>query len=160
MKFFQLLIIVLFIGCINNQKQKETNLYSTPANDSEMNKAIATARSTLLIFDSAYKSNKYDTSTFSLKVRFPTQTGAEHIWATSITLDDNDYYGLVDNLPELVTEIKEGQKIKINRDDISDWLYSDNGILRGGYTIRLIRNRMTKEERKQFDDQFQLFIQD
>ncbi len=30
-------------------------------------------------------------------------------------------------------------------------MYIENGKLFGGYTIKVLRNRMTEEERKQFD---------
>ena len=44
--------------------------------------------------------------------------------------------------------------------DITDWMYVDKGILQGGYTIKLIRNRMSKEERAKFDAGFPFKILD
>jgi len=164
---YSFLTVFLFIGliaCNNNQttkteKKSADNLYATPSDDKEMNEAILTAKNTLDQFDKALESNKYDTSTFALKVKFPTSTGAEHIWATSITIKDRNYYGIVDNLPELTTKVKLGDKIKLDKESISDWMYGDKGILQGGYTMRLIRSRMTKEEQKKFDSEFQFKIE-
>ena len=125
-----------------------------------MNEAIATAQTTLNQFNEAFESNKYDTSTFALKVRFPTSTGGEHIWVTSIEIKDGNYYGIVDNIPELGANVKMGERIQLKKEDITDWMYAENGILRGGYTIRLIRNRLTKEEQIKFDGEFPFKIED
>jgi uncharacterized protein YegJ (DUF2314 family) len=124
-----------------------------------MNEAILQAKNTITQFDTAFTSNKFDTSTFALKVQFPTSTGAEHIWATSIIIKDGQYFGIVDNLPELTTKVKFGDKIKLDKDNITDWMYADNGILRGGYTMKLIRSRMTKEEQQDFDANFPFKIE-
>ncbi|NBB28774.1 hypothetical protein GVN22_10670 [Cellulophaga sp. BC115SP] len=53
-----------------------------------MNEAILQAKNTITQFDKVFTSNKFDTSTFALKVQFPTSIGAEHIWATSIIIKD------------------------------------------------------------------------
>ena len=39
-------------------------------------------------------------------------------------------------------------------------MFVDKGVLRGGYTIRVIRNRMPKEERNAFDAEFPYKIED
>jgi len=136
------------------ERKGEPTIYSTPADDEEMNEAIATARNTLGQFRVALESNSYDTSKFALKVRFNTATGAEHIWATSITFHDGCYFGIIDDLPNLATQVKLGEKYKIEIKDITDWMYIDKGVLQGGYTIKLIRKRMPQEERAKFDSGF------
>jgi uncharacterized protein YegJ (DUF2314 family) len=164
---YLLLCLSLVVGltsCNSDQMTKteregEPNIYSTPDDDTEMNEAVSNAQKSLKRFDTAFESNKYDTSTFALKVKFPTKTGAEHIWATSITIQNGEYFGVVDNLPDLTTQVKYGDKIKLTKADITDWMFSDNGILQGGYTIKLIRSRMTKEERNNFDAEFSFKIE-
>ena len=130
-------LCVWLISCGDNRMVKierkgEPNIYSTPSDDLEMNEAIATAKNTLGRFKGALESNSYDTSKFALKVRFKTTTGAEHIWATSITYQDGSYFGIVDNLPNLATQVKLGEKCKIEMKDITDWMYVDKGVLQGG----------------------------
>jgi uncharacterized protein YegJ (DUF2314 family) len=152
-------ICLFLISCgnnrmVKNERKGEPNIYSTPNDDQEMNEAIAAARNTLEQFKVALESNSYDTSKFFLKVRFKTVTGAEHIWSTSITYHDGNYFGIIDNLPNLATQKKLGEKYKIEMKDITDWMYVDKGVLQGGYTIKLIRNRMSQEERTKFDAEF------
>jgi uncharacterized protein YegJ (DUF2314 family) len=157
--FIVITFLLLTASCNNNKMTKteregEPNIYGTPSDDKEMNDAVANAKSTLDEFDKAFQSNKFDTSTFALKVRFPTESGAEHIWATSIQIENGSYYGIIDNLPNAATQVKLGERMKLNKENITDWMYADNGTLRGGYTIQLIRTRMSEQEKKQFDANF------
>jgi uncharacterized protein YegJ (DUF2314 family) len=166
MKYYLLIGTLIFaFACNTNPKLKhaansEDEIYSTSSEDEEMNKAVDAAKSTLQLFEKAFRSKKYDQTSFVLKVRFASPKGFEHIWANNIEMKKDNYYGTVNSIPESTTEVKKGEKIKIEKDNITDWLYNDNGKLRGGYTIKVIRNRMTKEERKQFDEELQLKIDD
>lgn len=167
MRYF-LINISIFLVVLSCQDRKNTSvehamesgLYSTTDDDKEMNQAINEAKLKLSEFEKNLVSNNFDTSTFALKLRFPTETGAEHIWATSIQLVGGEYYGIVDNVPNLATQVKLGARIKLNRDNITDWMYAENGVLRGGFTIRLIRRRMNDQEKQQFDSNFQLRIEE
>src|SRR5262245_59910932 len=134
--FLTFLVVFGLTSCDSSQmtkteRQGEPNIYSTSDDDEKMNHAIANAQKTLTDFDKAFLSNQYDTSTFAIKVKFPTSNGHEHIWATSITIKDGQYFGIVDNLPDLATKVKLGDKIALDKENISDWMYSDKGILRG-----------------------------
>lgn len=158
-------IWVVLLSCNSSQLEKieikdKGDLYSVPGDDYGMNKAIDTAKKSLFLFDMAFKSYQYDTGTFALKVKFPTSTGTEHIWATEISIRNGNYYGIIDNIPELTTEVRAGEKLKLDIENITDWMYSDKGILRGGYTIRFIRNQMTREEKNKFDADFQLKVEE
>jgi uncharacterized protein YegJ (DUF2314 family) len=64
----------------------------------------------------------------------------------------NKYAGTVNSPPVYTKEVKHDEVVEIEKNEISDWIYFDNGILQGGYTIRILRDRMTKEERKEFDE--------
>lgn len=152
------IILIGLVSCNNNQMTKiervgEPEIYSVTNIDAEMNEAIKTANQTLNNFKEALKSDNPNFESFALKTRFNTSNGGEHIWVSNITLRDNKYFGVVENLPELTNEVKLGDTIQIKDDNISDWIYIDNQKLRGGYTVRLLRNRMTEQERKQFDEE-------
>ena len=142
------------------ERKGEPDIYNTTDDDQEMNLAITTAKQTLDQFDKALISKKFDTSKFALKVKFPTAKGFEHIWAMNVSIIKGQYSGIINDVPDMATQVKLGDSIKIEKEDISDWLYSDNGFLKGGYTIRVLRNRMTKDEQNKFDSDFQLKIAD
>lgn len=142
------------------EREGQPTIYSVTDNDTEMNDAIKLANQTLYKFNDALKNKNSDLQYFALKTRFNTANGGEHIWVSNITLEDNKYFGVVNNLPESIKGIKMGDTIQVKNDNISDWMYVDNQKLLGGYTIRLLRKRMTEIERKQFDSENGLIIEE
>ena len=121
---------------------------------------IKTAKQTLSKFNEALQSKNPNFGYFALKIPFKTPKGKEHIWVSHITIKESKYFGVVDNLPEATSEVKIGDTIQIVNERISDWLYIEKGKLRGGYTLRLLRKRMTETERKQFDNENGLIIEE
>lgn len=167
MKHYLLIVIIsiVLVSCTNNKTTKieregEPEIYGFAENDEEMNQAIKMAKETLDKFNEALKSSNPAFEYFALKTKFNTSNGSEHIWVSSITLKDNKYFGVVDNLPEFTTDVNLGDTIEIKEEDISDWMYIENQKLQGGYTIKVLRNSMTEEERKQFDEEYGLLIED
>jgi uncharacterized protein YegJ (DUF2314 family) len=45
------------------------------------------------------------------------------------------------------------QRVDFEPSYISDWMYIEDGYLVGGYTTRVIRDRMTPKERTAYDAQ-------
>ncbi len=164
----KILIIIFLVGlisCKNKQVNKiqrdgEPTIYTVEENDVEMNEAIEKAKQSLDIFKAALLSNDKDYEYFALKMRFKTPDGGEHIWLNNIKFKDNQYFGIVNNFPESTTEVEIGDTIQIRMDDISDWMYLDKNKLCGGYTIRVLRDRMTVEERQDFDKENDMIIED
>ncbi len=139
------------------ERNNEPTIFTLSDDDKEMNNAIKTAKNTLSDFDFALKNP--ENKDFALKMNFEHENGSEYIWITNIEKDENEYYGIVDNLPNTIKCVKPGEKIKIPIEKISDWMYSKNGILIGGFTIKTIRNRLSKSEKEQFDKEFTLKIE-
>ncbi|MBC7864619.1 MAG: DUF2314 domain-containing protein [Bacteroidia bacterium] len=159
------LILIGLISCSNNpttkvEREGEPAIYNVEDKDAEMNEAIKTANKTIDEFRKALESNNPDFDYFSIKMRFNAPPGGEHIWLTDITFKNNKFYGVVNNEPEITTEVKLGDSLEIVNDRISDWMYQDNDTLRGGYTIRAIRNKLSDAEKKQFDVENGLLIKD
>ncbi len=44
-----------------------------------------------------------------------------------------------------------GDTITVDKNRISDWMYFDKGIVKGGFTIKVLRDQMTEEEQKLYD---------
>ena len=137
-------------------REGEPPVYRTVENDSEMNMAIEKAKGTLNVFEMAFQAGDYDAGTPALKIKFPVVAGFEHIWVSEISSDNLTYYGIIDNVPKTAKDIKLYDKIKIDKDDITDWMFGERGELVGGYTIRVIHSRMTKREKRDFAQNFTL----
>ena len=157
------LSFVIFLSCNNqrgNKFQSVDNVLSVDGGDVQMNAAIEIAKATFSQFDTAFKNGHIDASQFSIKVRFETQEGAEHIWTDSLTFENGAYSGIVDADAVAANNVKQGDRVKITLDNLSDWMYNDDGILRGGFTIKALRNRMSADEKAKFDSSFYLKIVD
>lgn len=146
---------ILILSCNSNSKierENEPTIYNVGEDDAEMNKAIQKAKQTIDSFDFAYKNNSRVFVFFGLKKKFVENGIVEHIWIGNIQgMESGKYVGVIDNLPEKLKSVKLGDTVEIDKKDVSDWMYLKNSELHGGYTIRLLRERMTEEERKKFD---------
>lgn len=155
-KILLLFILTCCYACASkSQTGKPTEPAADPVvsfadDDAEMNEAIKKAKSSFTVFAEAFKSNKKNLSYFSIKIPFSTPDGDEHIWLSDISKEKDVFFGIIDNVPESATNVKIGDKIKIEQGKISDWMFIERTKLRGGYTLRVILKRMTDEERKEF----------
>ena len=154
---------ILFSACKDNsQKTNSDNNDGDPItyfkdDDKAMNDAIEKAVNTFDQFEKAFvesqKDGKYDG--FTIKMGFPTKDGSkEHMWLSDLTFDGKQFSGILANQPAMEVDVKYGSKVVVKKDMISDWMYfdADNKVY-GGYTMRVMRDAMSPEERALFDEQ-------
>ncbi|WP_447950912.1 DUF2314 domain-containing protein [Chryseobacterium koreense] len=150
-----ILLNLIIIGCQKKdevvKRENEPDVHVLEGEDIEMNKAIEKAQKTLYKFKEAIKSQNPNLYNFALKERFNTDKGGEHIWISEVQYFDNKFYGIVDDKPISTTEVKFGDTIEINYENISDWMYFDKNIVKGAYTTKVLRKRMTQKEREDMD---------
>jgi uncharacterized protein YegJ (DUF2314 family) len=46
---------------------------------------------------------------------------------------------------------KVGERLWFDPDDVFDWMAIDNGHLAGGFTIRVVRDRLSTDDRSRYD---------
>lgn len=92
-----------------------------------------------------------------VKAVFMQETGpdtppiTENMWLNNIGFDGEYIYGVLVNTPNELTNIENGAEVKLSIDQISDWLFVNQGITYGGFTIHAIRSDMNEEERAAHD---------
>ena len=106
--------------------------------EKSMSAAIEEANSTLAKFDSELK--KKDAQYYGVKKGFATKGGGvEHCWVGFVTPDGDAYAGKMDNIPANLKEpLKEGDSVRVERKEVSDWVVMKDGKLYGGYTIKVM----------------------
>jgi uncharacterized protein YegJ (DUF2314 family) len=142
-------LLLSFTACQEHTNEKlsaEQNTYITDSVDVMMNTAMDIARRRFGAFDSAFESRKYDSDKFSIKVKFPHPRGNEYIWLVNISKVNGQYFGIVSDTPRATTIVKYGDRPAIATKDVVDWLYGKDSVMHGGYTMRVIFGRLTKEE--------------
>ena len=116
-------------------------------NDPEINAAIERARAELGTFEAAFNAPKPTQTKFGVKVALPHAGGVEHIWLAEPRMEIDSVLGIVEQTPAYATQAKRGDLVRINRSAISDWMFLEDGSLRGGYTMRVAIERLPESER-------------
>ena len=133
------------------ERSGEPDVYNVEDDDAKMNQAMVDAKNSIDEFKNALVSDNPSFEYFTIKQKFNADGGDEHIWVGDIQLIDNDFMGIIANEPVYTNKVQLGDTITVNRANISDWMYYDDGKVVGGYTIRVIRDGLSPEEKAQFD---------
>jgi uncharacterized protein YegJ (DUF2314 family) len=88
-----------------------------------------------------------------LKVRLTDGHQVEHVWLANVRHAGNRFSGIINNTVEKLADRQIGDSVTVGLHQVSDWLAIDAGRLIGGYSIRLLRDRMSPAERAKFDQQ-------
>lgn len=84
-------------------------------------------------------------------VKAPIKDGkdTEHFWLTDVSFNDGQFEGEINNEPGIVKNVRLGQRWKIKKEEISDWMYMKDEKMYGNYTIRPLLKTMPKKEAEQ-----------
>jgi uncharacterized protein YegJ (DUF2314 family) len=80
------------------------------------------------------------------------RTRMEHVWIENIEFDGETISGTLVNEPIVVSHLRKGDRVSEKLFCIDDWMYAQNGIAYGGYTVQVLRQQMSFHERDQHDD--------
>ena len=135
---------------INDSSEKIAVVQS---DDFKMNEAISNAKESYPEFLSAFEDKCNSCKNFSVKMRFDYGQGnGEHIWLTDLHFKNNRLAGIINNIPENIDWVKLGDTIEIKKDLMSDWMYVKGDEMVGGFTIRVLYNKMNEDEKKQLEN--------
>lgn len=118
--------------------------------DAEMNAAIKHAQDTLDSFLKIVAAPPKGASHFKLKVRFSDDNGIEHMWVRRFTQTGDKFVGELNDDPEVVRNVSNGQTLTFKRADISDWGYAQDGKQKGSFTVCVMFKHMPVEEAKRY----------
>lgn len=138
---------VLF--CLLAACSKNDRVISVAEEDPEMFAAIAKARESLPHFWQVFEKPERGETDFALKVKITDPNGTEHFWATDIQRQEGKITGTINNDPNIVANVKLGDRVEIPEADISDWLYMRNEKMVGNETVRPLFREMSAAEVQQ-----------
>jgi len=119
------------------------------ADDPDMIAAISAARASLPQFWQAFEKRELGETDFSLKVKIADGDEVEYFWLVDLERDNGKLMGTIGNDPQLVVNVKYGDRIEISEADITDWLYMRDGKMFGNRTVRALFKGMSVEEVEQ-----------
>ena len=143
------LIVCLLAACSDSagsQNPDPSGVVMISEDDAEMDAAITHARATLDEFLSVMSRPPKGASGFKLKVELSDSNGTEHFWVEPFSKTATGFEGTLANDPEIVANVKLGQKIAFTRDQVSDWGYVLGGKQIGSFTVCVMMKHVPVEE--------------
>jgi uncharacterized protein YegJ (DUF2314 family) len=138
------------------EKAARDEIATVSASDPAMAAAIRKAQSTLADFLKLAAAPKPGTDNFSLKVAVHEGESVEYFWIAPFIDSGGQFSGEINNTPRVVHSVKEGQTITFAQSDIVDWLYIENGMMKGNYTACALLKSAPKREAEEFKKTFGL----
>ena len=153
---FLLFPLTVFGVCSCSKSPDESGVLHRPGqpdyvqvkDEALMDRAIAQAVKTQGQFVTALASQSPGTSSFAIKKGFatPSKDDFEHIWLIDVKWDGSKFLATVNNEPVETKSVKFGDRVEVLPTEISDWMYVENRVLRGGYTIRALQAQSPPDE--------------
>jgi uncharacterized protein YegJ (DUF2314 family) len=139
----------------------KTKIYFNSGDDAEMNSAFQKAQQTFKYFwrEQSWEFRRIvpalDLScvkiAFTQEMEDSDEPHVEHMWVNEISFDGNTIRGTLINEPNELTNIEEGDSVEVSISQVSDWLFGTQSKTYGGFTIHLMRSRMSAKELKSHD---------
>jgi len=157
-----LLVGALLGGCSNSDvstperatfdSESSTGPIATFADeDVEMNLAVRAAQRDVAVFRERLL-HPTPTQRIGLKGQFGEGDHVEHMWISNPRVEGDGFSGILANEPGYLRTPKLGDPVTIDVRHVSDWYVHDDGKLQGAFTLRVMRKRLTEEDRKIFDE--------
>lgn len=124
--------------------------------DPNMAAAMRRAQSTLADFLKIAAAPSPGMQSFSLKVAVREGERVEYFWIAPFANNGSQFSGEINNTPRVVHSVKMGQTITFAQSDIVDWLYIENGTMKGNYTACALLKSAPKSEVAEFKKVFGL----
>jgi uncharacterized protein YegJ (DUF2314 family) len=155
--FWVFIFLTLFSGC---GKPLPFPARRTPAagptrhrarDDPELARIAQNARETLPVFFRRLQSPLPGDGNFRLKyplrADFRSGFSREQVWLSDIRFRDGRYSGVLDRSPYYVSGLAGGERIDFNIEEISDWMFTRNGKITGGLSIKYLLEQIPEHER-------------
>jgi uncharacterized protein YegJ (DUF2314 family) len=129
-----------------SDKAQRDDIVNVAKDDPVMLPAMRKARATLPDFLALAKAPRPKTEGFSVKVAVRDRGQVEYFWIGPFENKDGQFSGRLDNRPRLVGNVTFGQTLSFAENEIVDWMYMDDGRMKGNYTACAILKKEPRAE--------------
>jgi uncharacterized protein YegJ (DUF2314 family) len=124
-----------------------------PRNEEELLRIAEDARETLPLFFRHLQNPAKGEADFRVKYPFQADSGSgfsmEQIWLEDIRFTGSEYYGALANAPFYIAALRMGDSVSFSPDKITDWMYTQNGTIAGGRSIKYLLEQIPGHERSE-----------
>jgi uncharacterized protein YegJ (DUF2314 family) len=135
-------LAMCLIGEIN-LKVIEDQIVQVAGTNQEMEDAVDQARSSIGEFFAAFENPQPNQTSFLIKARFVDGETSEHIWLADLDFNSRPATGIVSNEPG-ISSLTYLERVPFLPDQVSDWMYLQDGRLVGGFTTRVLLRASAK----------------
>ena len=141
---------------------KNLDCLMSRCDDDEIKQAVRDAQASIGDFIKALDRPYQDTSEFSVKVAIAHDASRKNkcgnfAWISPVQYKDGAFYGLVRNKISN-GPLNAGDPVIVRENHIADWKYIEGGFLVGGFTYRVLRNRLSPSKRMELDNRMGVHI--
>ncbi len=168
MPFSKLSIVAACVFClVLGGAARSENVVQVPGNDPEMSAAFGKARAGLDGFLVKLAAPPAGTKGYSVKVGIkdgpapegfsighPGDQNVEYFWMTEVEPAGDGYKGVIDNEPDSIRNVSDGQTISFKKEDISDWMYFEGDKIKGNFTACPALRHASREEQETMRERF------
>jgi len=131
-------------------KRHEAVVIDNPSDDPAMLNAEKKARETLGQFRLQMKAHPEINP--MIKIRIEDINTSSRMWLFVDKVEADGFEAHLFEVPSNFEKYQAGDSFSVKDKDILDWMLNNNGEVYGAYTIRVLRNEMSKKERKKMDE--------
>lgn len=140
------------------QFYKDLNHFKELSEEEKIYLSVEKAKNTLHYFVKVINNPSNIHANFSVKAKLRDDMREENLWVNDVKYNNFVFEGFLGNFPKVIKNVKYGDILKVNIDDVIDWMFIENERLIGGYSIRVARSLMNEQEREKFDKSLFFFI--
>ncbi len=138
-KIVIIVLVVVLVFVLFMFKNKKSEVRYKEANDPGILEAKIEAQSKIGDFIKQLNNNKDPNIAFNIKAPFKEDEEVEHMWVLVNSYKEGSFSGTLNNDPESVKNIKNGDTVIINESDVEDWIISNGTEMTGGFSIKLFK---------------------
>ena len=104
--------------------------------------ATAEARRRWPEFVAAFEADPRKHDFFFVKMEFREGDKSEFMWVSVTDIDGDTIHGVLNNSPDRLKDVVEGQKVRVGVTGLSDWLYGSGENMMGGFTMKVMEDAL------------------
>lgn len=139
-------------------KRSDPSIIPVHESDAEMDTAMARARSSVSGFVDRLPRLRAANLPASIKLPLTENGHTEHVWMGDPVFEDGLFRGYLASAPANLPSWSHGDRIVVPADEISDWMAIEDGTLYGGFTMYVLRDRMSADQRRGMEERMGLVL--
>lgn len=122
------------------EKRRPKAVYSAGRNDRKLKAAVDEARFRFDEFAKAFERRRGD-QLFAVKAPFSNQGVTEYMWVLVGAIENGLIFGTLDNDPVDIDGLHPGDRVRVRRELVNDWMFTDGSRVQGNFTLAALKGK-------------------